>query len=104
MLIFVFNEMNHKYVQNPDGCSFLLAGFWKSVNSGGDDELMIADFLLQETLQLVDIHLGDAGTRSDEHTQHGVDPFQGHAFQIGQHGLNVGPEQLKKKDKQVKSS
>lgn len=85
-------------------CPSLLSSFGQSVHSGWDDQLVISHFFLQESLQLVDVHLSDTGPRSHKHTQHGVNPLQGHALQIGQHGLNVGPEQLnqnREKDKSV---
>lgn len=55
---------------------------------------MLPDLLLQEGLQLVDVHLRDDGAGGHEHPQHGVDPLQGHAVQVGEHGLDVGPEEL----------
>ena len=69
-------------------------GLGQSVNAGGDHQLMLPDLPLQEGLQLVHVHLRDDGSRGDEHPEHGVDPVQCHTVQVGQHGLDVGPEQL----------
>lgn len=55
---------------------------------------MLPDLPLQEGLQLIDVHLRDNGPRSDEHPEHRVDAVERHAVQVGQHGLDVGPEQL----------
>lgn len=55
---------------------------------------MLPDLPLQESLQLVDVHLRDDRSRGDKHPEHGVDAVQRHAVQVGQHGLDVGPEQL----------
>ena len=62
---------------------------------------MLPDLPLQEGLQLIDIHLCNDGSRGDEHPQHGVDSVQGHAVQVGQHGLDVGPEQLRRQTQSV---
>lgn len=58
---------------------------------------MLADFALQEGLQLVDVHFSDHGPRGHEHPQHGVDALQWHAVQVGQHGVDVGPEELRRR-------
>lgn len=69
-------------------------GLGESVDACGHHQLMLPDLPLQESLQLVDVHLRDDGPRGHEHPQHGVDAVQRHAVQVGQHGLDVGPEQL----------
>lgn len=69
-------------------------GLGEAVDAGRHDELMLADLALQEGLQLVDVHLGHHGPRGHEHPQHGVDALQRHAVQVGQHGVDVGPEEL----------
>lgn len=91
-------------IQPYELCPSLLSSFWQSVHSSWDDQLVISYFFLKESLQLIDIHLGDAWPRGHKHAQHGVNPLQGHALQVGQHGLNVSPKQLKQnreKDKSV---
>lgn len=71
-------------------------GFGQPVDVAGHYELMVPDLPLQERLQLVHVHLRDDGSRSDEHPQHGVYAFQCHGVQVGEHGLDVDPEQLQR--------
>lgn len=73
-----------------------LVGFRESVDTCRDHQLMLPDLPLQEGLQLVDVHLCDDGSGGDEHPKHRVDAVQRHAVQVGQHGLDVGPEELQR--------
>lgn len=50
----------------------------------------------EESLQLLDIDLSDHGAGHHKHLEHAVNPLQGQALQVGQHGLDVRPEQLQR--------
>lgn len=81
----------------PHSPSLSVVGLGQPVDSSGDDELVVPDLPLQKGLQLVDVHLGQNGPGGAKHPQHGVDALQGHAVQVRQHGLDVGPEELRQK-------
>lgn len=78
-----------------DACS-LVAVLGQAIDTSGVDELLVPDLLLEETLQLLYIDLCHHRACHHKHLQHAVNPLQGQALQVGQHSLDVRPEQLRR--------
>lgn len=74
----------------------LIAVLGQAIDPPRVDELLVSDFLLQESLQLLDIDLRDHRAGHHKHLEHAVNPLQGQALQVGQHGLDICPEQLQR--------
>lgn len=79
--------------ENRDARS-LVAVLGQAIDTARADELLVLDLFLEETLQLLYIDFCNHWACHHKHLQHAVDPLQGQALEVGQHGLDVRPEQL----------
>lgn len=70
------------------------AALGQAVDASCIDELLVAHLPLQEALELLQVDLGQCRPGHHEHAQHAVNALQREALQVGQHGLDVRPEEL----------
>lgn len=95
MAAWLGSVVNHLHHQGYTSDSALVLG--QFVESIGEDEVVLADFTVQEVPQLLWAALHRA---LHKHLQHGVDALQWQGVQVGEHADDVGPEHLRQGGRQ----